>query len=860
MLNRFIFTVIALLLNVYCFAIENIYIDSFPHKEIIKVRNGDIINLKADLVNQYQYIKLVCGKKSLVLNKKQLKKGKKPEYYALVVFADENYISNYEYENKEVDFRKIGITTTSTTKIINNKGQVIATIKFLDGKETIVDPKPDTLKQVMPSSKQTVIAEFIEGQNILADAKTLLYGKNEEKKETILKMYGAKNTDPFLSQINTDTEHSSSGKLGEKILKADVTNLATGMARFLAERAKEELNESFFVEMSKQMEKIPELQFYFPESYLVLQHYRDSKSLYLDLELLKARFESDIQKLPRNIYLTTQDVAALQSMPYLQSINNYLQNDAVGQWINYGLQSVFVNDGHLNPKDLFYDFVHNDNALKKFENKLDSLSPGRNLLNGIKLAELISNSLLSSDSNRYWVTKEELNGLLTDEKLFQTYIGLVLAKSDLKEYKIVFNNKTFKKLVEEKFLDSNKQIKNLSNLKNLIRNLHTAYFQVDQAVKQWEGSSTDQVIKSSYNIFNVFKENITIISSHIGMQKILGYDIVFDTAILYKYITPAVDIAYNIQIKKYNLAIKDFVLLLSNSKNSISIEQLSLLDVAARNAVLEGYIRNAYESKYLEKSALFKKLKDSNVIVVTEVNGKKEITIHQENINFDQLKNDKDFQDFIANESKGLNVFLTRFERYGTLIANVANAENSDEVKAAIEASVLPVGSSRAKRYSNWSLTVNSFVGAFGGQAFYKEVNGGSTENKSIATFGVTAPIGISINKGFINGKDSPSALGFMLQVIDLGALVNFYIKEGDGAALPEGSKIQLGDIIAPGGVFTYSIGDTPFTLLAGVQYVPNLNRMETIPTNDNFKPVSWRYNFGIAIDIPLFNLKVWPK
>jgi|GEM_PF-3150636 len=859
MLNKTTFTAIALLLSVYCFAIENFYVDSFPHKETITMRNGDIINLKASLVDQYQYITLVCGKKNLVLKNDELKSGVKPDYYALVVFADKNYISNYEYENEEEDFRKIEITNESITKITNDKGQVIATIKFLDGKETIEKPEP-VPQQIDPSPKQTTITEFIDGQNILTDAKTLLYGKDEARKEKILEMYGANNTDPFLSAINTKTKHSSSSELGKKILKADVTNLATGMARFLAERAKEELNESFFVEMFNQMEKIPELQFYFPESYLVLQHYRDSKSLYLDLELLKSRFESDIQKLPRNIYLTTQNSAAFQSMPYLQSINNYLQNDAVGQWVNYGLQSVFVNDGHLNPKELFYDFVHNGNALKKFEAKLDTNAPGKNLLNGIKLAELISNSLLSSDPNRYWVTKEELNGLLNDEKLFQTYIGLVLAKSNLKEYKIVFNGSSFKDLVEKKFTDPQKLIGNLSNLKSLIRSLHTAYFQVDQAVKQWEGNTSDQVIKSSYNVFNVFKENINIISSHIVIQKMLGDNIAFDNSILYKYITPAIDIAYNIHIKKYNLAIKDFALLLSNSKNSISIEQLSLLSEGTRNTVLEGYIIQAYQSKYLEKSGLFKVLKESNVIAVTEINGKPGIQVNKENINFEALKNNKDFQDLIANESKGFNVFLVKFERYGTLIANVASAENSDEVKAAIEASVLPVGSSRAKRYSNWSLTVNSFVGAFAGQAFYKEVNGGITENKSIATFGVTAPIGISINKGFINGADSPSALGFMLQVIDLGALVNFYIKEGDGAALPEGSKIQLGDIIAPGAVFTYSIGDSPFTILAGVQYVPNLNRMDVIPTNDNFKPVAWRYNLGIAIDIPLFNLKVWPK
>ena len=100
--------------------------------------------------------------------------------------------------------------------------------------------------------------------------------------------------------------------------------------------------------------------------------------------------------------------------------------------------------------------------------------------------------------------------------------------------------------------------------------------------------------------------------------------------------------------------------------------------------------------------------------------------------------------------------------------------------------------------------------------------------------------------------------MGLTLQVVDLGSLVNFYAQKGDGAALPRDTKIELGDIIAPGGFLSYSIGDTPFTLMGGVQYVPNLSRMETIPTNAEFKPLTWRFHVGIAIDIPLFNLKVW--
>lgn len=864
MLNKLFFSSIALLLSIQSFASRIYYIDTFPNKATITVHNGDVLNLKSVLVDQFEYIRLVSGDKSLTLATDHLKLGSKSGYYALMLFKDKDYISNYKYENEEKDFAKMAVAPGELILLLTDKGALIAALHFgeKDEPQAYTGPTQPLISQSQTPSPK---AEFATGQNIIADAKTLLYGTDETVKENILELYAAKKTDPFLSAINTDTRHNSGGALGKKILKADVTNLATGMARFLAERAKEELNDSFFLEMAKQMEKIPELQFYFPESYFVLHHYSSSKSLYVDLELLKEKFENDIQKLPRNIYLTAQDEANFEKMPSLMSLNHYLKNDPTGQWIDYGLQSVFVNDGHLNPKDLFYDFVHNNDLLLNFERKLDSTEESkRNLLNAIKLAELISNSLLSADPDRYWITREELNALFNDKELFKVYIGLVLAKSNTADYKINFNGKAFKELVEEKFTASQILLDQLAPLRNLIRSLHTAYFQVDQAVKQWEGNNSDQVIKSSYNLFNVFKDNIAIISSHIGIQRILGKGkdkgISFDTTVLYNYITPAIDIAYNIHIKKYGLAVKDLTLLLSRSKNSLTVEQLSKLDDATLKNTLESYLVKSFEDGMLEKSKPFNKLSNNGIIEIQTVAGKKTITVYKERIDFSALQEDRDFKHFIASQSDAFDNFLQKFERYGTLIANVASAENSDEVKAAIEASVLPVGSSRTKRHSNWSLTANSFVGAFGGQAFYKESSNGTTEKKSITTFGITAPIGISISKGFINGKNSPSSLGFMLQVFDLGALVNFYVKEGDGASLPENSKIQLGDIIAPGGLLAYSIGDTPFTLLAGVQYVPNLNRMDALSTNDTFRPVSWRVHAGIAIDIPLFNIKVWPK
>lgn len=54
------------------------------------------------------------------------------------------------------------------------------------------------------------------------------------------------------------------------------------------------------------------------------------------------------------------------------------------------------------------------------------------------------------------------------------------------------------------------------------------------------------------------------------------------------------------------------------------------------------------------------------------------------------------------------------------------------------------------------------------------------------------------------------------------------------------------------------SLGNSPFTVIGGVQYVPNLSRLPSISTNKDFNPITWRTQIGLVMDIPLFNLKVW--
>lgn len=660
--------------------------------------------------------------------------------------------------------------------------QTPSVIEYVDTSTQIATPN-NTVKYKSYS--------FPLGDNIFSDAKFLVRDLANTKddpnlqmyKQEVLKKYNVSYDSlhlyPLLKFYKTylgGALHADKEQHFADIAKMDVTNFATGMARFLAERAKQELNESFFVQMHKQLNAIPELKMYFPESHLFLGKVNAS-SMHINLEQLKTVFERDVQKLPRNIYKSTQNVELYNNerLQYLVKINDFFANNTKGQWIDYALGSVFVNNGQLNPKALLYNFVHSKSRQDLETKLLNAVDRGAelNLLNTIKLVELISSSLLSPDPNSYWVNKEEFNALLTDSLLLQTFIGLLIQKADFNIYDIKFNATSFKSLIETSFVDIY-SVQSLASFRTLISSMYSAYNEVDQVVKSLANTTNGNAIDQVYKVFNVMKDNVGLLTDFLGYNNFISTDVSVNTNVLYSYVYPAIDIAYNLHVKKYSLAINEFVSLIGTADTS----------------------------------------------------GKQ--------------------NDF--------NKFIHKFSKYGMLIGNVAAAESSDQVKAAIEATVLPVGSSRIKRYANHSISINAYAGGFYGTAFYKEQNVRNT----ITTFGVTAPIGISYNLGLKPIFNTKNALSITAQVIDLGSLVNFYYQKGDGAQLPAGTKIQLGDILAPGALLSFSLFNTPLTIMGGVQYVPGLSRMPSISTNTDFRPITWRYQVGLVIDMPLFNLKVW--
>ncbi len=192
--------------------------------------------------------------------------------------------------------------------------------------------------------------------------------------------------------------------------------------------------------------------------------------------------------------------------------------------------------------------------------------------------------------------------------------------------------------------------------------------------------------------------------------------------------------------------------------------------------------------------------------------------------------------------------------RYGNFMANVAKAETSDEVAAAIEAVALPVGSSITKKYAGFSVTLNAYTGLGFGSEYLRDIGAAGTSTHD-AFLSVSAPVGIGFNFGF----ERAGSLGLFTSLIDVGAIAAYRFDDANSADLPE---LNIKNILAPGGYLIYGFGaDLPLSLGVGAQLGPNLRRVGDPVSGSStaFVELSdgWRWGAFLTVDIPVINLFV---
>jgi hypothetical protein len=206
-----------------------------------------------------------------------------------------------------------------------------------------------------------------------------------------------------------------------------------------------------------------------------------------------------------------------------------------------------------------------------------------------------------------------------------------------------------------------------------------------------------------------------------------------------------------------------------------------------------------------------------------------------------------------------LLTFLQDVKPFALFIANMADAKDEQGVEAALENSILPVGSSAIKKNTKCNLAIQSYLGAF--YQPWPNVSGSSPDAWS-DKFGVIAPIGIAWTPRCGSWQKGGS-LSLFGSVFDIGAVVDYKLQvntpaTGSSSSTSTVSKnysIQLGQIFSPGLYLVYGcFGNLPLAFGIGGQYGPGLSKINSNATEVTNNP-SWRWNVFLAVDLPFFNL-----
>jgi hypothetical protein len=185
--------------------------------------------------------------------------------------------------------------------------------------------------------------------------------------------------------------------------------------------------------------------------------------------------------------------------------------------------------------------------------------------------------------------------------------------------------------------------------------------------------------------------------------------------------------------------------------------------------------------------------------------------------------------------SRTLNTLTT----VGTFIANMADATTPDQVKAAIEAAALPVGSSSFKKYHRWNLNLNGYLGAN-----YNFTHTSYAVNNWDRAFNLAAPVGLNLS--FFSLQQGGS-FSLFVPVIDIGAIVDYQLTTTNQIE----QKIYLSNIWTTGAYIVYGFGaNLPLALGLGAQYGPGL-----VKVGNDINNLSWRVNVFLTFDIPIINL-----
>ncbi|MES2419301.1 MAG: hypothetical protein V4541_14030 [Bacteroidota bacterium] len=196
----------------------------------------------------------------------------------------------------------------------------------------------------------------------------------------------------------------------------------------------------------------------------------------------------------------------------------------------------------------------------------------------------------------------------------------------------------------------------------------------------------------------------------------------------------------------------------------------------------------------------------------------------------------------IDNNTKTLRLL----DKYSTFMIDAINSKTDEEVKNMIRKNVAEPASFILKREYVSTFSITGQPGYFISGEW---LNG--KDGKGAFASGITLPIGFELTFKAKPGNENSGSFGFFMQLLDLGAVLNFRVSNSE-STLPD--KIEFKQLFSPGGSFTYGFKNSPLTLALGYQYTSQLRKISDAGGNEYY-PSGNRIFLRMAWDIPLINI-----
>jgi hypothetical protein len=696
--------------------------------------------------------------------------------------------------------------TVPANKPAVTPGQIFKVYELTSGKLLVDDVTQSNLDAFLNKHKfasDTARTAFINNlliKNLSTDGLKMAgiaeAGPDQAQRFTKLKYYYHNNTylnnfwgDVDYQTIETEVLNAESAKIsgiGGGVPSVSVNDLADGLVRFYIARVNDEVNDAFFIHLQEVLSKIPELSILFPETLKSLNKIKVT-NYNQSLNAIKSSYQTDIKNLLKNV----SGLATISR--YKNLINNHHELTLLFAACDL---IAMVQQGNTAP-DILYNLGNAPYIQAVKPNDYNAF---------IRMAAVVSNAFvdrkLGDDptTSLSWILVKNLSILKDNDDLFRIFMGLFAENAQgikIGNFDFYSQLNTNSKPV----LDGRYIVYNFGETLNALNKK----LQEASNTKLAASAKVGLYIDAAGQIFGLADKCLGVLPENVTVKERLIVKKIRTTYIPLLYTADSV--AYHIEKQEYSAAVLAADELFTNlfahrDKKTIDKEITSLTTLKSKSP--------ADTSGVAEKIA----------------------ALNTEKLTSDTLQN-----------------LQSDYLKYGAFIAAIAEAQSADDVKKAIQAFALPVGSSRIKKEHHFSWGLNSYVGFY--HAWNQQF---MTYNLPHREAGITAPLGMALNF-----SPSPSAGSFSLYggIIDVGAIFTYTVNTDKSVQ----SEIKLGQLLSPSIGLVYGLPiiskyNIPLSIGTNYQWGPRLHGVDNAG-NSILRAYTGRINIFIALDLPIVNFHV---